>query len=80
VTGLWLDNWDSILGRGFFSCCHVQIDFGVHPTCYQMDTRALFPGLKWPGHESDHLRPSCAEVRSAWSSTSTLRASSCHGA
>jgi len=26
----------------------------------------LFPGVKRPGHESDHSHPSSAEVKNAW--------------
>jgi len=32
---------------------------------------ALTPELKWPGHEADHAPPSGAEVKNAWSYTST---------
>jgi hypothetical protein len=32
---------------------------------------ALSLGVKWLGHEADHSPPSGAEVRNAWSSTST---------
>jgi len=28
-------------------------------------------GMKWPGFEADHSPPSSAEVKSAWSYTST---------
>jgi hypothetical protein len=28
--------------------------------------------VKWPGHEADHSSPSSAEVKNAWSYTSTL--------
>jgi hypothetical protein len=29
------------------------------------------PGVKWPGHENDHLPPSRAKVKNAWNYTST---------
>jgi hypothetical protein len=32
---------------------------------------ALSLGVKRPGHEADHSPPSCAEVKNAWSYTST---------
>jgi hypothetical protein len=35
-----------------------------------MGTRGSFPGVKQPGHEADHLSPSSAEVKNAWSYTS----------
>jgi len=31
----------------------------------------LKQGVKWPGHEADHLPPSSAEVKNAWNYTST---------
>jgi hypothetical protein len=36
-----------------------------------MDTGALSPGVKLPGREADHSPPSSAEVKNAWSYTST---------
>jgi hypothetical protein len=33
--------------------------------------RALTLGVKWPGREADHSPPSSAEVKNAWSYTST---------
>jgi hypothetical protein len=33
---------------------------------------ALSLGVKWPGREADHSPPSSAEVKNAWSYTSTL--------
>jgi hypothetical protein len=32
---------------------------------------AFFLGIKWPGREADHSSPSSAEVKNAWSCTST---------
>jgi len=37
----------------------------------------LSPGLKWPEREADHSLLSSAEVKNAWSYTSTHPASSC---
>jgi len=36
-----------------------------------MDTRALFPRVKWPGREADHSPPSNADVKNIWHYTST---------
>jgi hypothetical protein len=36
-----------------------------------MGTGGSFPGVVWPGNEADHLPPSSAEVKNAWSFTST---------
>jgi hypothetical protein len=32
--------------------------------------RALIPRIKHPGHETEHLHPSSAEVKNVWSCTS----------
>jgi hypothetical protein len=40
----------------------------------------LFPEAKLPGREADHSRPSSAEVKNAWSYTSTPHTSSWSGA
>jgi hypothetical protein len=37
----------------------------------QWVTGALSVGVKWPGREADHSLPSSAEVKNAWSYTST---------
>jgi hypothetical protein len=37
---------------------------------------ALFRGVKWPGREADYSAPSSAEVKNAWSYTSTPNTSS----
>jgi hypothetical protein len=34
---------------------------------------ALSPGVKWPGREADRSPPSSAEVKNAWSYTSSWR-------
>jgi hypothetical protein len=43
--------------------------------CTQLPTKyvrvALSPGVKWPGREADYSPPSSAEVKNAWSYTST---------
>jgi hypothetical protein len=60
-------------GAGNFSLHHrVQNGSGAHPASCPMDTRGSFRGVKLPGRESDHSSPSSAEVKNAWSYTSTL--------
>jgi hypothetical protein len=51
----------------------IQVSMGVviHPASYPMGTSDSFPGVKLPGHEADHSPPSSAEVKNAWSYTST---------
>jgi hypothetical protein len=39
---------------------------------YPNGTRGSFPGVKRPVREADHSLPSSAEVKNAWSYTSTL--------
>jgi hypothetical protein len=59
-------------GAGNFSLHHgVQNGSGVHPVSYPMDTGGLSLGVKRPGREADHSPPSSAEVKNAWSYTST---------
>jgi hypothetical protein len=74
--GYRLGNQGSVPGKGNDGisslCCHVQTSSGAHPTSYPMDTGgALTPGVKWPGHEVDHLLPPSAKVKNVWSYTST---------
>jgi hypothetical protein len=59
-------------GAGNFSLHHrIQNGAGVHPASYPMGTRGSFPGVKRPGREADHSPSSRAEVKNAWSYTST---------
>jgi hypothetical protein len=54
-------------GAGNFSLHHrIQNGSGAHPTSYPMGTRGSFPG-----GEADHSPPSSAEVKNAWSYSST---------
>jgi hypothetical protein len=55
-------------GRHFSPHRRVQTGSGAHPASYTMSTRALSLGVKWPGREADN---SSAEVKNAWSYTST---------
>jgi hypothetical protein len=59
-------------GAGNFSLHHrVQNGSGAHPGSYPMGTRGSFPGGKAAGAWSWPLTPSSAEVKNAWSYTST---------
>jgi len=59
--------FDSWQGQEFFSLRHhVQTGCGAHLTSYSIGT-AVFS----PGHEANHSPPSSAEVKKAWSYTST---------
>jgi hypothetical protein len=60
-------------GVGNFSLHHhcVQNGSGAHPAFYPMGTRGSFPGGKRPWREADYSPPSSAEVKNAWSYTST---------
>jgi hypothetical protein len=61
-----------LAGAGNFSLHHcVQNGSGAHPASYPMSTRGSFPWIKRPGHEADHSPQSSAEVKNAWSYTST---------
>jgi hypothetical protein len=61
------------VGAGNFSLNHcIWNGPGVHPASYPMGTRvALSLGVKRPGREADHSHSSSAEVKNAWSYTST---------
>jgi hypothetical protein len=59
-------------GAGNFSLHHrVQNGSGAHPASYSMGTRVSFPGGKAAGREADHSPPCSAEVKNAWSYTTT---------
>jgi hypothetical protein len=51
---------------------HVQNGSGAHSASYPVGTGALSLRVKRPGREADHSPPSSAEVKNAWSYTSTL--------
>jgi hypothetical protein len=58
-------------GAGNFFLHHrVQNGSGAHLAPYPIGVLSL--GVKWPGREVDHSPPSSAEVKNAWSYTSTL--------
>jgi hypothetical protein len=59
-------------GAGNYALHHrVQNGSGSHPTSHPMGTGGSFSGVKRPGSEADHSPPSSAEVKNAWSYTST---------
>jgi hypothetical protein len=62
-------------GKGrYFSLPHsVQISSRAHLVFYPAGARVVSPGVKRPGREANHLPPSSAEVKNAWSYTSTTQ-------
>jgi hypothetical protein len=59
-------------GAGYFSLHHrIQNGSGAHPASYPMGTRGFSLGVKRPERKADHSPPSSAEVKNAWSYTST---------
>jgi hypothetical protein len=59
-------------GAGIFSLHHsVQNGSGAHPASYLIGTTGSFLGSKELEREADHSPPSNAEVKNAWSYTST---------
>jgi hypothetical protein len=64
ATGYILDAKVSITDRDNFSLFHrVQTDSGAHPASYPKGTRAVFPGIKRPGHEPGQPHPSNTKVK-----------------
>jgi hypothetical protein len=60
-------------GARNFSLHHrVQNGSEAHPASYPTGTRGSFLGVKRPGREADHSSPSSADVKNAWSYTSTF--------
>jgi hypothetical protein len=49
----------------------VQTDSGVHPASYPLGARGSYLGVKLQGRETDNSPPCSAEVKNAWSYTST---------
>jgi len=56
--------------RGFYFCRTAQTSSGSYPHSYSVGSRILTLGVKWPGHEVEHLPLSSAEVKSEWRYTS----------
>jgi len=57
----------------------IQTGSEARPASYPMGTGDTVLGLQRPGREADHSTSSSAEVKSAWSYTSTLRNASWRG-
>jgi hypothetical protein len=81
ATGYWLYDRNSrvrfLVRAGNFSLHHrVQNGTGAHPASYPMDTGGCFPGIKRPACQGNQSPPSSAEVKNAWSCTSTLHSTS----
>jgi hypothetical protein len=55
----------------FPPCNHVQTGSGAHPATIQCILGVLSLGIKWPGCEADRSPSPSAEVKNAWSYTST---------
>jgi hypothetical protein len=71
-TGLWAA-WSRVripVGAGNYSQHRIQTGSGAHPVSYPMGTKGSFPWGKAAGGWS-YLPPSSAEVKNAWSYTST---------
>jgi hypothetical protein len=69
-----LDDWGSNPSRGsdgMFSRHSVETGSGVHTASYPMGPGALSPRVKRPMRENGHTSPHRAEVKNAWSYTST---------
>jgi hypothetical protein len=49
----------------------IQTDYGAHMCSHELGKGYIFPEVKRPGHEADHLPPSSAEVKNVCSYTST---------
>jgi hypothetical protein len=57
---------------GNFSLHHrVLTCSGIHPASHQLGTGGSSPGIEQPVREADHSPPSSAEVKNAWSFTSS---------
>jgi hypothetical protein len=78
---LWATGWtigvlgfDSRRGLGIFLPTTVsRTVLGPTQPPIQWIARAISLGVKWLGREADHSPPSSAEVKNAWSHTSTSR-------
>jgi hypothetical protein len=55
----------------FFLLYRVQTGSGAHPASYTVSTGSYFPVDTVAGCEANHSIPSSAEVKNAWSHTST---------
>jgi hypothetical protein len=55
----------------FFSSPPLPYWLWVHPASCPRGTRDFYPGIKRPGRKADYSPPVSAEVKNAWSYTST---------
>jgi len=61
-----------IITSSFFEPNHrAQTSSGAHPTSHPMDSKGSFPGGKSAECDADTSPPPSAEVKNAWSYTST---------
>jgi hypothetical protein len=74
----WATGWtigylgfDSRQRLGIFLFTRVQNGSGAHPASYPIRTGSSSLGVKRPEREANHSSPSSAEVKYAWSYTST---------
>jgi hypothetical protein len=58
-------------GQGIFYSSPRPDRRWVPPSLISNRYRRIFPRIKWPGRESDHLLPSCTAAKNAWSYNST---------
>jgi len=71
-----MDDWGSVLSRGkdfFFFTTASRPAMGFTQPPMQWILGVLSLGLKWLWNEDDCSPPSSAEVKNAWSYTSTLQ-------
>jgi len=67
-----LDDWGLITERtGIFPLTTTDQLWGSPSLLSNRYWGALSPGVKWLGHEADHLAPSSAEDKNAWSCMSS---------
>jgi hypothetical protein len=69
LTRLQTNDWGSVLGRA--ELLLLTTISRAHSASYPVGTRVLSSGIKQLGHKPNHLPPSSAQVKSAWSYTST---------
>jgi hypothetical protein len=73
--GLDVPEFESRQGLGLFlltTASRLALGPNQPPIQRQWEPEALPVEEKWPGLEADHSRPSSAEVKNAWSYSSTL--------
>jgi len=73
MKGYGLEDRCSIPDTDMFLSFQHRVKTGseAHSASCPMDTKSPLPGVTWPRRQGDHLSPSSAEVKNAWSYTST---------